>query len=281
MKLVTRRMVMLLALPLLVVPIMILAGGTSGTTSHSKPKLSGTITVSAASSLTAAFTQIGAKFHKEYKNTTIIFNFGSSTTLANQIISGAPADVYASADLTDMDTLVSAGYVQTAPKVFVRNQMEIAVKPGNPTNITGLSSLANAGIVALCGTTVPCGIYAANVLKRAGVTIPTANITRQPNSTSTVDQVSYGDANATLVYVTDVNGQGTLVSGVKIPLSQNTIADYPIAPLTITTDPKLAKAFVAFVESPDGQRSLKAQGFLAPLSDALPDGEPVGASRSS
>ena len=264
MKLVTRRLVQLISLPLLIVPALAFAGSSSGSTSHAKLKLSGTITVSAASSLTASFTQIGAKFHKEYNNTTIVFNFGSSTTLASQVLSGAPADVYASADLSDMDTLVSAGYVQVAPKVFARNQMEIAVKPGNPMNISGLSSLSTVGVVALCAATAPCGIYAANVLKRAGVTIPTSSITRQPNSTSTVDQVSYGDANAALVYVTDVNGQGTLVSGVKIPLNQNTIADYPIAPLTTSANPKLAKAFIAFVESTNGQRSLKAQGFLAP-----------------
>ena len=195
----------------------------------------------------------------------ITFDFGSSTTLANQIIAGAPADVYASADLTDMDSLVSAGYVRVAPKIFTRNRMEIAVKPGNPTNIaTGLSSLPTAGIVALCGPTVPCGIDAANILKRAGVTIPTSDITRQPNSTSTVQQISYGDANAAIVYVTDVNGQGALVKGVKIPLNENTIADYPIARLTVSGDTKLAQTFVAFVESHNGQRSLAAQGFLAP-----------------
>jgi molybdate transport system substrate-binding protein len=238
--------------------------GVASATARPGAKLSGAITVSAASSLTAAFTQIGAKFHKAYPRTEVTFNFGSSTTLANQIIAGAPVDVFASADLADMDTVVTNGYVRTAPTVFARNTLEIAVKPGNPTNITGLTSLATAGVVALCAATAPCGIYAANVLKRAGVTIPTSSITRQPNSTSTVDQVSYGDATAALVYVTDVHGQGKLVSGVKIPINQNTIAIYPIARLTESKNTPLAQAFINFVRSHDGQRSLAAQGFLAP-----------------
>jgi molybdate transport system substrate-binding protein len=237
---------------------------TAGATATSQTVLRGSINVSAASSLTPAFTLIGAKFHKAYPHTTVTFNFGSSTTLATQILNGAPADVFASADLTDMDLLVSAGDVRVAPKIFVRNTMEIAVKPGNHGHITGVSSLLSAGIVALCAATAPCGIYAANILRRSGVVIPTSSITRAPNSTSTVQQVSYGDAAAALVYVTDVHGQGALVSGVKIPSSKNTIADYPIARLTSSTNSKVAQAFVNFVQSHAGQRSLLAQGFLAP-----------------
>jgi molybdate transport system substrate-binding protein len=253
---------------LAVIPLLFVSAftvnGDAGAALSPQSALRGGITVSAASSLTAAFTEIGLKFHKIYPHTSVTFNFGSSTTLATQILGGAPSDVYASADLTDMDTLVTAGYVRVAPKIFARNTMELAVKPGNPSHITGLTNLANAGVVALCGTTVPCGIYAANLLKRAGVTIPTASITRQPNSTSTVEQVSYGDAVAAVVYVTDVHGQGSLVSGVKIPFSKNTIADYPIARLTSSTNSKVAEVFVAFVQSLAGQRSLKTQGFLAP-----------------
>lgn len=144
--------------------------------------------------------------------------------------------------------------------------MEIAVKPGNPANIASLADLANAssGVVALCAATVPCGIYAGNILSRAGVSIPTSRITRQPNVSSTVEQVAYGDATAAVVYVTDVKGQGSLVTGVRIPINQNTIADYPIARLTSSKNSKLAQAFIAFVESHNGQRSLAAQDFLAP-----------------
>ena len=236
----------------------------SASTSSAAPALRGTITVSAASSLTQAFQQIAVKFHKLHKDTTILFNFGSSATLASQIVSGAPADVYAAADLTDMDTLVSAGLVRVVPTTFARNQMEIAVKAGNPSRVTGLASLATVGVVALCAATAPCGKYAANVLGRAGVTIPTSDVTRQPNSQSTVQQVALGDANAVLVYVTDVNSAGKAVQGVKIPSYENTIAVYPIARLANSLNSKLARAFVSFVTSHAGERTLHNQGFLAP-----------------
>ena len=263
MKIPTRMFARSVLLALIFAPFAI-AGNVAASTTQKRVKLVGTINVSAASSLTAAFTQIGAKFHKLYPYTMVNFNFGSSTTLATQILAGAPADIFASADLTDMDTLVIAGAVRVAPKIFARNTLMIAVKPNNPLHITGLSSLSSAGVVAECAASAPCGIYAAIVLKRAGVTIAATNVDRTQYSTATVDQVSYGDANAAIVYVTDVKGQGALVSGVKIPLQQNTIADYPIARLTRTHNVHLAGAFVAFVESKAGQRSLAAQKFLAP-----------------
>jgi molybdate transport system substrate-binding protein len=249
-------------------PLLLISGlfATSSASAATSPRavLRGNINVSAASSLTAAFTEIGAKFHRTYPHATVTFNFGSSTTLAAQILSGAPVDVFASADLTDMDTVVTAGDIRVAPKIFTRNTMEIAVKPGNPGNITGLASLSGAGVISLCAASAPCGIYAANILRRSGVVIPTSSITRAPNSTSTVEQVSVGDAAAAIVYVTDVHGQGALVSGVRIPASKNTVADYPIARLTSSTNAKVAQAFVNFVQSHAGQRSLLAQGFLAP-----------------
>ena len=257
---VVRSVATLVVAPLVLIP----AFDAGASVAVKKPKLTGSIVVSAASSLTQAFQHIATKFEKQYPHTSVTFNFGSSTTLATQVLAGAPADVFASADLTDMDTVVSAGYVRSAPTIFARNQMEIAVKPGNPSNITGLSSLPTAGIVSLCAATAPCGKYAANILLRAGVNIPASVITREPNSQSTVQQVALGDANAAIVYVTDVNSVGKQAFGVKIPAGQNTIADYPIASLTTSRNPKLAKAFVAYVRSPQGQKSLHNQGFLAP-----------------
>lgn len=240
-----------------------LSGAGADAASHTAV-LRGTITVAAASSLTTAFAALAVKFHRAYPHATVLFNFGSSTTLATQITSGAPADIYASADLTDMDTVVTAGEVRVAPQIFARNTLEIAVKPGNPEHVKGLAALSSVGVVALCAATAPCGIYAATVLKRAGVTIPTASITRAPNSTSTIQQVSYGDAAAALVYVTDVHALGTLVSDVKIPAAQNTIVDYPIARLTTSANARLAQAFVNYVNGRVGQRELQSQGFLAP-----------------
>ena len=225
---------------------------------------SGSITVSAAASLTEAFGAIGAKFQKTHHGTTITFNFGSSSTLVTQIQGGAPADVYASADLTNMDKLVTTGKVSTSPTIFARNQLMIAVKPGNPKSIKTVADLRTVGIVSLCNATVPCGVYAANVMKRAGVAIPEGKITRGVDAKATLAAVSPGDADAALVYATDVRAAGKAVQGVTIPDAQNAVAVYPIAPLASTRNLRLAKAFVAYVVSPAGQKILARFGFRAP-----------------
>lgn len=226
-------------------------------------KPSGSITVSAAASLTEAFTAIGEKFQKQNPKATVTFNFGSSSALVTQIQGGAPADVYASADLTNMDKLVGGGQVTATPTPFARNEMQIAVKPGNPRKVTSVANLANLGIVSLCGTTIPCGVYAASVLKKANVTIPESSITRGVDAKATVAAVAQGDANAAIVYVTDVMAAGTTVTPVAIPAEQNAIAVYPIAPIAASANPKLASAFVTFVVSPAGQKILAKYGFLA------------------
>lgn len=245
----------------------LVAAGSTATASPSgsaTSTLSGTITVSAAASLTTAFQRIATAFERRHKGTSIEFNFGSSATLVAQIQGGAPADVFASADLSNMDKLVSTGFVTATPKIFVRNSIEIAVKRGNPQHITGVRSLATAGTIAMCAATAPCGIYGRTVLARAKVTVPTSSITRAPDAISTVAQVSNGDAVAALVYASDVTAAGRSVQGVSIPADQNVTAFYPIAPITGSANRKLAKAFIAAVVSPAGRRVLAHYGFRAP-----------------
>ena len=135
-------------------------------------KLSGTITVSAAASLTEAFTKMGADFEKANPGTTVTFNFAASSALVTQIQGGAPADVFASADGANMQKLVSGGQVTAEPTVFAANELTIVVKPGNPKQVKSLADLANLGTISLCADTVPCGKYAAQALTQAGVTIP-------------------------------------------------------------------------------------------------------------
>ena len=231
---------------------------------RSSAKTSGSITVSAAASLTEAFTKLGSGFQRKNPKATVTFNFGSSSALVTQIQGGAPADVYASADLTNMDKLVSGGQVTTTPTPFARNQMQIAVKPGNPKNIKSVADLANVGTIALCGAAVPCGVYATSVLRRAGTMIPESSITRGADAKATLGAVSQGDANAAIVYVTDVKSAGATVSAVAVPDDQNVVAVYPIAPITTSSNPKLTRAFIAYVVSPAGQKTLAQYGFLAP-----------------
>ena len=228
------------------------------------PKPSGSITVSAAASLTDAFTRLGDEFEKQYPKASVTFNFGSSSALVTQMQGGAPADVFAAADLTNMDKLLSTGKITTAPTTFARNNLQIAVKPGNPKNVSSLADLEGIGIVSLCGASVPCGVYAANVLSRAAVQIPESNVTRGADAKATIAAVAQGDANAAIVYSTDVKAAGSTVKGVVIPDDQNTIAVYPIAPVADNSNPKLAKAFVEYVASPKGQKTLTRYGFLAP-----------------
>jgi molybdate transport system substrate-binding protein len=244
-----------------IIAIAALAGPAAAST-PTKAKPTGAITVSAASSLTEAFTEIGKKFEKTYKGTDVTFNFDASSALVLQIQSGAPVDVFTSADEANMDKLVTGGQVTAKPANFARNQLEIAVKPGNPEKVKTLTDLASVGVVSLCAPEVPCGKYADAALAVAGVTIPPDQITRGQNAKATLTAVSAGDANAAIVYVTDVKAAASSVVGVKIPPKQNQIAIYPIAPLAEAPNPTTAKAFSKYVTSPVGQKILKKYGFL-------------------
>lgn len=152
----------------------------SSTTTKTVSKVSGTITVSAAASLTEAFTKMGADFKAANPNAGTTFNFGSSGTLEMQIqqSSGAGVDTFASADEDNMNKLVSASLIDGTPTVFAKNKLEIVTKPGNPKNIKTLADLTKADVVSLCGLTVPCGKYAAQILQTAGVNIPETKVTR-------------------------------------------------------------------------------------------------------
>jgi len=212
--------------------------------------------------LTEAFGAIGKQFEKRYTGTDVTFNFDASSALVLQIQGGAPVDVFASADEANMDKLVSGGQVAVKPVDIAQNKLEIAVKPGNPEKVGTLADLADVGVVALCAPEVPCGKYADAALADAGVTIPPYKITRGPNARATLTAVSAGDADAAIVYVTDVKAAGKSVTGARIPNAQNQTAIYPIAPLAGAANPATAKAFAKYVASPAGEKILRKFGFL-------------------
>ena len=167
-------------------------GRTSSTTttragaSTTEPARSGTITVSAAASLTESFEKIGADFEKAHPGTTVRFTFDSSKTLATQIVDGAKVDVYASADEKNTQTLVDAGLVDRSPTTFARNQLVIVTQPGNPQGIKTLADLAGVDVVALCGRDVPCGKFATQVLDGAGVAIDEALLAKEAGEAKTI-----------------------------------------------------------------------------------------------
>ena len=242
-------------------------GGTAvaeRSTHAAKAKVTGTITVSAAASLTEAFQKMGTDFQKRNSGTTVTFNFGSSGTLATQIQGGAPADVFASADGANMQKLVSGGQVTAEPIDFASNLLTIVVKPGNPKEVKSVADLPNAGIVSLCAPTVPCGTYAAQMFTQDGVTEPADKTTLGQDVKATLSAVTNGDADAAVVYVTDAKAAGRTVQQVKIPASLNVLAVYPIAPIANSQNASLAKAWVKYVTSAAGQKTLKSFGFLPP-----------------
>lgn len=237
------------------------APSNAGPSGSVTPVVTSDLTVSAAASLTAPFGTIGDELTSASGGAgEVTFSFDSSSTLATQIIDGAPADVFAAADEASMARLVDAGMVRGEPRVFARNELAIVVKAGNPTGIASLADLASADVVALCGEDVPCGRYAAEVLDQAGVAIPTDRITRGQNAKATLAAVAAGDADAGIVYATDIVGAD--VEAVAIPAEVNVIADYPIAVVADAADPTSAEAFVAFVLGPGGQAILADAGFL-------------------
>jgi molybdate transport system substrate-binding protein len=231
------------------------AGGNGG--------VAGDITVFAASSLTDAFTRMGEQFERQHPRASLRFNFLSSSELATQIQQGAPADVFASADGANLQKVVDSGDVTAKPVVFARNRLEIAVEPGNPKHIEGVADLAESDlVVVLCADAVPCGTYAAKAFVKAGVTVDPDS--KAESAKAVVTTVSTGEADAGIVYVTDVKAAQDSVEGVRIPSSQNVIAAYPIAVVAESSNPTGAKAWVQYVSSKKGQRTLRSFGFLAP-----------------
>jgi len=251
---------------LLTVAFAVAACGSSSsspsTTSTTPAALTGSITVSAASSLTGAFGQLATTFHARQPGTTVAFNFGSSGALATQIQQGAPADVFASASPGDMATVRQAGDISGTPVIFARNRLEIVVKPGNPLGIHSLADLTKASVVALCVTTAPCGSTAQEALAKAHVTLPVAKVTLGQNVDATLAEVTTGDADAGVVYVTNAKTVGAQGVGVPIAASQNVTTSYPIAVVKSTTDRTLARAWIAYVLGPTGQSVLRQASFL-------------------
>ncbi len=223
---------------------------------------SGSITVLAAASLKESFTAIGAAFEAANPGTKVTFSFGPSSGLAQQIIQGAPADVFASASQKNMQQVVDAK-AAADPLPFAKNVLAIAVPPDNPARITALADLARPGVkVALCQSQVPCGDLAQKVLAAAGVTVQPATL--ESDVKATLTKVQLGEVDAGLVYVTDVRAAGAKVTGIAVPAAADSATTYPIAALTGSVNPTVAKAFVQYVLSDPARAALLGAGFRAP-----------------
>ena len=231
------------------------------TTTGAAP-ITGALTVFAAASLTGAFDGGKTALSGAEPGLTLNYNFAGSNALAAQIEQGAPADVFASADAANMNKLVTAGLVET-PVTFARNKLEIAVASGNPKHITGLADLAKPGVaVVLEARGVPAGDYTRSVLAGQHITVSPRSL--ETDVKSALAKVTSGEADATVVYVTDVRAAGAAVTGVTIPDSLQPDITYPIAVVKTTKNRAAARAFVDSAVSGDVQKALEAAGFLPP-----------------
>ena len=226
------------------------------------PKLSGSAIVFAAASLTEAFTDDKNRLTTANPGLTVTYSFAGSQQLVAQIQSGAPADVVATADEANMQKLVAANLVET-PEDFAKNLLEIVVAAGNPKGVKGLADLARSDLkVVLADPSVPAGKYARQALDRHGVKVNPVSL--ELDVKSELQKVEMGEADAGIVYVTDVQSAGARATGVAIPTNQNVVANYPVAVVKATPNRALAQAFADQLVSGTGQDALRARGFLSP-----------------
>jgi molybdate transport system substrate-binding protein len=218
--------------------------------------------VFAASSLTAPFNTAEKGLEVDHPGFKATYSYAGSQSLVTQILSGAPADVIATANTDTMAQLTAQGLVDT-PAKFCQNKLEIAVAPGNPLKITSLADLTRPGVKLVIGDpSVPVGQYAADVEKAIGLHLTPVSL--QLSDASVLEQLESGSADAVLVFVTDVTAAGSKVTGVPIPDAQNHIGTYEIAALKASANAAAAAAFVTSAVSGDIQAELKAAGFLPP-----------------
>ncbi|MCJ1673408.1 MULTISPECIES: molybdate ABC transporter substrate-binding protein [unclassified Rathayibacter] len=225
--------------------------------------LSGSITVYAAASLKGTFTEIATAFEAEHPGTTVELTFAGSSDLVTQITNGAPADVFASADEKNMAKLTDADLIEGDPVDFATNTLEIAVPPANPAGIASFADLAREGVkTVVCAAQVPCGAATVTVETATGVDL--RPVSEESSVTDVLGKVTSGEADAGLVYVTDVAAAGDAVTGIEFPESSQAVNTYPIAPVAGSANPDLAAAFTAYVAGDDGRTVLASAGFGAP-----------------
>ena len=236
-------------------------GGTSAPASQAAAPQ--TLTVLAAASLTETFTALGKQFETDYPGVSVKFNYAGSSDLAQQIVNGAPADVFAAASDATMTTVTDAKLTAAKPVTFAKNVLQIATPPGNPKKIATFADLAKPDVkVVVCAPQVPCGAAAQKIEKATSITLKP--VSEEADVKSVLSKVQTGDADAGLVYVTDVNSAGDEVQGVSFPEASQASTNYPIAVLKNAPAADLANQFVTMVTGEQGQKALEQAGFAKP-----------------
>ncbi|WP_211772955.1 MULTISPECIES: molybdate ABC transporter substrate-binding protein [unclassified Leifsonia] len=229
----------------------------------SSTKVTGTVTVFAAASLTKTFTALGTAFEAAHPGAEVTFSFAGSSDLVSQLTAGAPADVFASADQANMRKAIAGGVVEGSPVDFATNVLAIVVPPGNPAHVTRFADLASPSIkTVICAPQVPCGAATATVEKSTGVSVHA--VSEESSVTDVLGKVSSGEADAGIVYRTDAEGAGSRVESIPFPEAAKTVNVYPIAAVAHASNAGGAAAFIAYVAGPAGRKALAAAGFGAP-----------------
>jgi molybdate transport system substrate-binding protein len=238
--------------------------GAVGCSSNSEPaQAGGKIVVMAAASLKSAFTKIGQQFKTDNPGTSVDFEFAGSSELATQLTQGATADVFASADTAQMDTVAKAGLLAGDPAKFASNSLVIVTAPGNPKKIASFADLAKPGLnVVVCQKPVPCGSATHRIEDSSGVHLNP--VSEEPSVTDVLNKVTSGQADAALVYVTDALSAGNKVTAVSFPEAPSAVNIYPIGVLKKAPQPTLAQKFVTLVTADTGQKILAQAGFAEP-----------------
>ncbi len=227
----------------------------AGCTTDAKTEL----VVSAASSLTNAFGEIETVFEASHPGVDVILNLAGSSTLGQQILQGAPVDVFASADQQNMDDVASAQLLEGTSRVFARNSLTIAVPNENPGDVSGLENFDDPNLlIGVCAAGVPCGDLAREVLAKASV-VPMID-TNESDVRALTSKLELGELDAGIVYISDLVGSSGL-EGLEIPEEFNVSTDYPVAVLSRSVHLNLGAEFVEFLLSPDGQEILARFGF--------------------
>ena len=236
---------------------------TAPTSTKAADPLSGTVTVLAAASLTEVYGDLAARFEKLHPNVTITESFGGSSALAAQIVQGAPADIFATANEATMKTVTDANLADGTPIVYATNILTLVVPPTNPANVTTVADLANSDVkVALCDKTVPCGSAAISLLAAEKLTVKP--VTLETDVKAVLTKVELDEVDAGLVYVTDAKTAGDKVKQIAVPDAANVINRYPIVVLSASKNKAAALAFQNFILSTTGLQALKNAGFGTP-----------------
>ena len=222
-----------------------------------------TLTVATAASLGGVYQQLADRFRSTHPDVDVRLDLANSAQLAQQVVQGAPVDVFAPASQDTMDVVTKAGLAAGQPVAYAGNRLEIAVAPGNPKNVRGFAALADPGLrVVTTATQTPCGAATAEVARRTGTALHP--VSEQADVTGATATVTTGNADAAVVFVTDVVAAGNRVTGIPVPESDAVPVRYPIVAVRATTHPDLARDWIALVTGPEGTSVLAAAGFTRP-----------------